>query len=376
MAITLRRILASTISFPIFIGPALSSSSTSTANEQLRKDNANDEDKSAKAATEETSSSSSACSTFAGLVCGEGEGVELCAIKSSNGNGNNSSSVVTMSTPNAVGGGVKKEDKNGGGDTGNNDDNIKTEEMQPLCRAMASTPTPLTTGPGSKMASHSGLLADGCCQGGMAVILNVGGQRHEVLRKNFDRYPGSRLWKVMRADSVDEILTYCDRYRVAASNDDVPEYFFDRNYTGFASLLDAYRTGHLHVCSINCAVITRDDLAYWGIDDLLMEPCCAVKYYPEIEICTNELVMEEDEKRKEEERQKLEDFGQSTLGRTRKYLWDLFEYPQTSRGAQVRKEERMKEALLNLPKRSHTCVLSLAILQLGAVSFSILFTLF
>ena len=85
----------------------------------------------------------------------------------------------------------------------------------------------------------------------------------------------------------------------------------------------------------NCAVITRNDLDYWGIDDLLLEPCCAVKYYPEIEICQNELDMEEDENRKEAERERLEDFGPSLLGRTRKYLWDLFEYPQTSRGAQV-----------------------------------------
>ena len=27
---------------------------------------------------------------------------------------------------------------------------------------------------------------------------------------------------------------------------------------------------------------------YRGIDELMMEPCCALKYYPEIEICVNE----------------------------------------------------------------------------------------
>ncbi len=187
----------------------------------------------------------------------------------------------------------------------------------------------------SPLNPPSSALAQHCCEGGRVVIVNVGGQRHEVLRKNFDRYPGSRLWRAMRATSVEEVLQHCDRYKVATSNDSVPEYFFDRNYTSFINILDAYRTGHLHLNANNCAVITRDDLNYWGIDELLIEPCCAVRYYPEIEICQNELDMEEDEKRKEVEREKLEDFGPSCPGKTRKKLWDLFEYPQTSRGAQV-----------------------------------------
>ena len=37
-----------------------------------------------------------------------------------------------------------------------------------------------------------------------------------------------------------------------------------------------------------------------GIDELLIEPCCAVKYYPEMETCENEIFMEEDENREEE----------------------------------------------------------------------------
>jgi len=29
-------------------------------------------------------------------------------------------------------------------------------------------------------------------------------------------------------------------------------------------------------------------MEYWGIDELMMEPCCALKYYPEIDTCVNE----------------------------------------------------------------------------------------
>ena len=41
----------------------------------------------------------------------------------------------------------------------------------------------------------------------------------------------TRLWKAMRATTVEEILRYCDRYRVTEASGGVPEYFFDRNYT-------------------------------------------------------------------------------------------------------------------------------------------------
>ena len=37
------------------------------------------------------------------------------------------------------------------------------------------------------------------------------------------------------------------------------------------------------------------------------------------------------------EREKIENFGPTMHGRIRKYLWNLFEYPGTSRGAQVSK---------------------------------------
>merc|ERR1712051_170464 len=80
---------------------------------------------------------------------------------------------------------------------------------------------------------------------------------------------------------------------------------------------------------------TREDIAYWGIDELLVEPCCAVKYYSDIEICIKELDTEEEEKQREIEREKIEDFGPTWYGKLRKKLWDLFEYPQTSKGAKV-----------------------------------------
>ena len=65
------------------------------------------------------------------------------------------------------------------------------------------------------------------------------------------------------------------------------------------------------------------------------EPCCALKYYPEIEICVKEQKGEQEAKRKEAQRLEDENFGQHPLGKIRTYLWNLFEYPETSREAQV-----------------------------------------
>lgn len=43
-----------------------------------------------------------------------------------------------------------------------------------------------------------------------------------------------------------------------------------------------------HLTSTGCALVLQKDLEFWGIDELMMEPCCALKYYPEIETCVNE----------------------------------------------------------------------------------------
>ena len=60
-----------------------------------------------------------------------------------------------------------------------------------------------------------------------------------------------------------------------------------RNISNFF-FSDIYRTNMFHLSSIGCALVLQKDLEYWGIDELMMEPCCALKYYPEIEICVNE----------------------------------------------------------------------------------------
>ena len=86
------------------------------------------------------------------------------------------------------------------------------------------------------------------------------------------------------------------------------------------------------LCEFCCL---QKDLEYWQIDELILEPCCALKYYPEIELCVKEQKGEQEAKAKETQRLKDENFGSSRWGRVRTYLWNVMEYPETSRTAQV-----------------------------------------
>ena len=169
------------------------------------------------------------------------------------------------------------------------------------------------------------------------VVLNVGGTRFHVLKSNFSVWPATRLSRLIRARSEDEILNLCDGFIPSLENSSNRcEYFFNRNWTTFNSILDIYRRGKLHGITASCAMTFHDDLDYWGIDELFLDPCCALKYYPERENCQNELEGERLSKEKEAQRQKEEDFGTSHLGRFRKFLWNLTEYPESSYSARVR----------------------------------------
>jgi len=164
-----------------------------------------------------------------------------------------------------------------------------------------------------------------------AIILDVGGKKHKIRMDNFNIYPNTRLGKLVKAKKLEEILDLCDDFCPGQP----PEYFFDRSWHSFNSILDIYRTGLLHLNNDMCALVLQKDLEYWQIDELILEPCCALKYYPEIELCVKEQKGEQEAKAKETQRLKDEDFGNSPVGRVRSLLWNVMEYPETSRTAQM-----------------------------------------
>lgn len=169
------------------------------------------------------------------------------------------------------------------------------------------------------------------------LIINVGGMPFKVLKSNFSTLPRTRLSRLVRAVSSQEILALCDGYTPGP----LPEFYFNRNWTSFNSILDFYRMGTLHLTVDTCAMVFKEDLAFWGIDELYLDPCCALKYYPEIEACFKEFKGDQMARKRDEDRKKYENFGDSHIGRIRGTLWRITEYPETSLAAQVQKKKKL-----------------------------------
>jgi len=109
------------------------------------------------------------------------------------------------------------------------------------------------------------------------------------------------------------------------------EFYFDRHPRAFASVLNFYRTGQLHLIEEMCVLSFADDLEYWGVDELYLESCCQHRYHQRKENVFEEM-------RKEAESLQVraaEDFGTGRFSDLRRKVWDLLEKPQTSKAARV-----------------------------------------
>ena len=77
------------------------------------------------------------------------------------------------------------------------------------------------------------------------------------------------------------------------------------------------------------------DLEYWGIDKLLLDACCAIRHYPEMETRRKEYESSRKHIEREERRRIKSNFGESFIGCSRTIIYNLLECPESSIAARV-----------------------------------------
>ncbi|ETE66789.1 Potassium voltage-gated channel subfamily C member 2, partial [Ophiophagus hannah] len=148
------------------------------------------------------------------------------------------------------------------------------------------------------------------------------------------------------------------------------EFFFDRHPGVFAYVLNYYRTGKLHCPADVCGPLFEEELAFWGIDETDVEPCCWMTYrqhrdaeealdiFEAPDLITGEPPGDPDDDDLAAKRLGIEDVGalgasssSSANGspldgnggrwkRLQPRIWALFEDPYSSRAARVSEKSR------------------------------------
>ncbi|XP_034389204.1 potassium voltage-gated channel subfamily D member 3-like [Cyclopterus lumpus] len=142
------------------------------------------------------------------------------------------------------------------------------------------------------------------------IILNVSGHRFQTWRTTLDRYPDTLL------GSSEKDFFY---------NEEIKEYFFDRDPDAFRSILNFYRTGKLHYPRHQCISAYDEELIFFGIIPEIIGDCCYEEY----------------KDRKRENLERLQDDQEENKDMKlphmnfRETMWRAFENPHTSTMALV-----------------------------------------
>ncbi|XP_063303067.1 potassium voltage-gated channel subfamily C member 2 isoform X3 [Pelobates fuscus] len=182
------------------------------------------------------------------------------------------------------------------------------------------------------------------------IILNVGGTRHETYRSTLKTVPGTRLALLACESHSDQGLEQPPVPGSFQCTSRGNEFFFDRHPGVFAYVLNYYRTGKLHCPADVCGPLFEEELAFWGIDETDVEPCCWMTYrqhrdaeealdiFETPDLITGELAPIDEDDEDLGKRLGIEDVvgpdGKvSRWRRLQPRMWALFEDPYSSRAA-------------------------------------------
>ncbi|XP_030628570.1 potassium voltage-gated channel subfamily S member 3a [Chanos chanos] len=176
------------------------------------------------------------------------------------------------------------------------------------------------------------------------INLNVGGFKQRVARGVLQRFPHTRLGRLLCCHSEAAILELCDDYGAAER-----EYYFDRNPRFFRYVLNFYHTGKIHLMEELCVFSFSQELEYWGIKEHNLDSCCSNKFQEQ-----KEYAGERDWDRKSDDQQQqlkdsfdssmeelsvldqdLERFEGMWCSEVRKNIWLRLENPGYSRAAKI-----------------------------------------
>ncbi|KAG7472515.1 hypothetical protein MATL_G00109710 [Megalops atlanticus] len=169
------------------------------------------------------------------------------------------------------------------------------------------------------------------------IVINVGGTRHETYKSTLRTLPGTRL--AWLADPDSQVNSDVDTGQTSTN-----EFFFDRHPGIFAYVLNYYRTGKLHCPADVCGPLFEEELAFWGIDETDVEPCCWMTYRQHrdaeeaLDIFEPPDPDEADEDRELPRRFGIEDCPDRSRGCCEVWqpkIWALFEDPYSSRAARA-----------------------------------------
>ena len=82
-------------------------------------------------------------------------------------------------------------------------------------------------------------------------------------------------------------------------------------------MVEAYRTGHLHVSGRPCSLVMQEELEYWGLPETLLQPCCNLQYFPNTVSAGQEKEEDRVEQGKQAARESEETFGGGVCGQVR-----------------------------------------------------------
>lgn len=114
----------------------------------------------------------------------------------------------------------------------------------------------------------------------------VGGRLFQTFTFTLIPKQGTRLSWLAQHDEENCLPSSCDfEYRDGV-------YYFDRDPEFFSYVMQYYRTDELHLPSHFCVQFLKQELAFWGISDSLIQPCCVTKFKSTHEAITHVAPME------------------------------------------------------------------------------------